>query len=70
MNNGNLKRNTVYIHRTKEHAKKAISFAEKSASGCGLGKQEALSLVLAVEEIFFYLCHNAGPGQNVEILST
>ncbi|MFA5183001.1 MAG: histidinol-phosphate transaminase [Syntrophales bacterium] len=70
MNNGKLKPNTVYIPRTKEHTKKAISFAEKSASGCGLGKQEVLSLVLAVEEIFFYLCHNAGPGQNVEILST
>jgi histidinol-phosphate aminotransferase len=69
MNNDNLKRNTISIPRTKEHAKKAMSFAEKSASECCLGKQEALSLVLAVEEIFLYLCHNAGPGQNVVIQS-
>lgn len=64
-----MKHNAMNIPRAKEYLKEAMSFAEESASGCGLGKQEVLSLVLAVEEIFLYLCHSAGPEQNMEILS-
>jgi histidinol-phosphate aminotransferase len=64
-----LKHTVISIARVKAHVNKAISFAEEAAASCGLGKQEALSMVLATEEIFLYLCHNAGSGQNVEILS-
>ena len=64
------KRSTVDILRTREHVGEAMSFAENAAAASGLGKEEALSLTLATEEIFLYLCHGVDPGQTVEILSS
>lgn len=46
-----------------------MSFAEDSATAWGLDKREALSLVLATEEIFLYICNSGKLGQDVEILS-
>lgn len=45
----------------------ATAFAEKSAIAFGLGEPEALSLTLAVEEIFMYLSLTAAPGGEVRI---
>jgi len=43
----------------------ATSFVEKAATAFGLGESEALSLTLATEEIFAYLCGAAAPGKEV-----
>ncbi|HOP48955.1 MAG TPA: hypothetical protein PK874_14980 [Desulfobacteraceae bacterium] len=45
----------------------AMAFVEKAAFGLKLGQAEALSLTLATEEIFSYLCRVAMPDQPVEI---
>lgn len=45
----------------------ATSFVENAAVGLGLGTAEALSLTLATEEIFSYLCQMASPDQGIEI---
>ncbi|MBW1910244.1 MAG: hypothetical protein JRJ11_11990 [Deltaproteobacteria bacterium] len=45
----------------------ATSFVENAAVGLGLGHAEALSLTLATEEIFSYLCQMALPDQAIEI---
>ena len=45
----------------------ATSFVENAAVGLGLGNAEALSLTLATEEIFSYLCQMASPDQSMEI---
>ncbi len=47
----------------------ATAFAEKSAIAFGLEEPEALSLTLAVEEIFVYLSRTACPGGEVRIYS-
>lgn len=47
----------------------ATAFAEKSAIAFGLEASEALSLTLAVEEIFVYLSRTASPGGQVVIHS-
>lgn len=59
--------NTIHIPRIREHVNAAVSFAEDSAAVYGLGKPETLSVALATEEIFLYLCHIADPGQAVDI---
>ncbi len=69
MNDGKLINNAASIPGVKENVGIAISFAENSATACGLGKQEALSLVLATEEIFLYVCNSGMSGQDVELLS-
>jgi len=43
------------------------SFVENGAIGLGLGRAEAMSLTLATEEIFSYLCQIASPDEMVEI---
>ena len=43
------------------------SFVENGAIGLGLGRAEAMSLTLATEEIFSYLCRIASPDEMVEI---
>ena len=43
----------------------ATSFVEKAAVAFGLAEPEALSLTLAAEEIFAYLCGAAAPGKEV-----
>ena len=43
------------------------SFVENGAIGLGLGRAEAMSLTLAAEEIFSYLCQIASPDEMVEI---
>ncbi len=43
----------------------ATSFVEKAAAAFGLAEPEALSLTLATEEIFAYLCGAAAPGKEV-----
>ena len=43
----------------------ATSFVEKAAVAFGLAEPEALSLTLAAEEIFAYLCSAAAPGKEV-----
>ncbi|MBI5569010.1 MAG: hypothetical protein HY914_03610 [Desulfomonile tiedjei] len=48
----------------------AMSFAETSAIALGLGELEALSLRLATEEIFSYLCRKAAPDRQVRIRLT
>lgn len=45
----------------------ATAFAEKSAIAFGLGESEALSLTLAVEEVFLYLARIAAPMGEVQI---
>ena len=45
----------------------ATSFVENAAVGLGLDHAEALSLTLATEEIFSYLCQMALPDQAIEI---
>ncbi len=42
-------------------------FVEKAALAFGLAQDGALALTLAAEEIFAYLCQEAGPGWPVEI---
>jgi len=59
----------IHIPRTQEYVNDAMSFAEGAAGSCCLGRQETLSVILATEEIFLYLCRNAGPRQTVEIVS-
>ncbi|MEW6187332.1 MAG: hypothetical protein AB1585_16485 [Thermodesulfobacteriota bacterium] len=44
----------------------ATGFAEKSALALGLGEEGALSLTLATEEIFLYLCQTI-PAQKIKI---
>ncbi len=70
MDDAKVNPNTVHIPRKKEHVNEAIAFAADSAASSGLGKQEIMSLTLAAEEIFLYLCHNASFGQMVEIQSS
>lgn len=70
MNDKKLQQSAISISRTTSHVDKAISFAEEAAVICGFGKQEVLDMVLAAEEIFIYLCHNVGSGENVEMIST
>jgi hypothetical protein len=43
------------------------SFVENGAIGLGLGRAEAMSLTLATEEIFSYLCQIASPDEMLEI---
>ncbi len=43
----------------------ATSFVEKSAAAFGLGESEALSLTLATEEIFAYICSVAAPQKEI-----
>jgi hypothetical protein len=43
------------------------SFVENGAVALGLGRAEAMSLTLATEEIFSYLCRIASPDEMVEI---
>ena len=43
------------------------SFVENGAIGLGMGRAEAMSLTLATEEIFSYLCQIATPEEMVEI---
>jgi len=43
------------------------SFVENGAIGLGLGRAESLSLTLAAEEIFSYLCQIASPDEMLEI---
>ena len=45
----------------------ATSFAEKSAAAFGLGESEALSLTLATEEIFAYICSVAAPRKEIRL---
>ncbi len=45
----------------------ATGFVEQSALAFGLGKKEALTLALATEEVFLYLCHISSPGTELEI---
>jgi anti-sigma regulatory factor (Ser/Thr protein kinase) len=45
----------------------ATGFVEKAALAFGLGQEEALSLALATEEIFVYLCDISAPGTEVDI---
>ena len=70
MNQSQVKRDAVSIARAKEHVQSAVSFAEESAALCGLREEEALSLTLATEEIFLYLCRNASADQRVELVRT
>lgn len=70
MQDDQAKPNAIYIPLSGDHVREATAFAQDSAAVCGLEKQEVLSVVLAAEEIFLYLCHNADSGQTVEITST
>lgn len=45
----------------------AVSFAEKGAQAFGMDQGDALSLTLAVEEIFAYLCRRAAPDREVRM---
>lgn len=45
----------------------ATGFVEKTALTFGLGKKEALTLALATEEVFLYLCHISNPETELEI---
>lgn len=45
----------------------ATSFVEKTCLALGLGAREALSLTLATEEIFAYLCRWVAPGKDLRI---
>ncbi len=69
LRNNKLERSSISIHPIKQNVGIAMSFAEDSATLCGLGKKEALSLVLATEEIFLYICNSGRLRQDVEILS-
>ena len=57
-----LRADTTFLHL-------AADFAERSAIAFGLEASEALSLTLAVEEIFVYLSRTAAPGGEVVIHS-
>lgn len=48
----------------------ATTFVEKAGTGLGLGRNEALALTLATEELFSYLCGLAAPDREVEIHCT
>ena len=52
---------SLKIFRDQRFVPLVTSFAEKSAVAFSLGREEALKLTLACEEIFVYLCH-AGKG--------
>jgi hypothetical protein len=47
----------------------ATAFAEESSRAFGLHETGALSLTLATEEIFSYLCHSMEPAQDIHIRS-
>jgi anti-sigma regulatory factor (Ser/Thr protein kinase) len=45
----------------------ATAFVEKAASALGLAQSDALSLTLATEEVFAYLCEVGAPGRQVRM---
>jgi hypothetical protein len=45
----------------------AVSFTEKAAQAFGMDRDDSLSLSLATEEIFAYLCHKAAPDREVRM---
>lgn len=47
----------------------AISFVEQSAIAFGLLQSDSLSLTLATEEVFVYLCRKAAPGKQIQLNS-
>ncbi|MBN1277577.1 MAG: hypothetical protein JXA35_08800 [Deltaproteobacteria bacterium] len=61
--------NSAYIRlfATAAFTPLAMAFVEKAAVGLKLGQTEAMSLTLATEEIFSYLCRIATSDQPVEI---
>lgn len=69
LQNNKLKKNSIHIYPVKQNVRMAMSFAEDSATAWGMEKREALSLVLATEKIFLYICNSGKLGQDVEILS-
>src|SRR4030067_3875092 len=46
-----------------------LGFVERTAGVFGLGKNEALQITLAAEELFTYLCNHICPGGRIEIES-
>lgn len=52
---------------SKDQLPGILSLVEKEAVNCGLDRREALSLTLAAEEVFAYLCEVSDAGQAVKI---
>ncbi|MBI5247947.1 MAG: hypothetical protein HY912_00500 [Desulfomonile tiedjei] len=59
----NVRANPMFLHLV-------TTFVEKSAIAFGLDEPEALSLTLATEEIFAYLCQSSSPDREVWLRCT
>lgn len=44
-----------------------LRFVEESVQSFGMGREEALKLCLAAEEVFLYLCRRVSPAQSLDI---
>lgn len=58
---------SIKIPRTKEHLHRVLSFVKNGATCCDLGDRGTLSMTLAAEEIFLYLCQSADQWQTIDI---
>ncbi|WP_328285872.1 histidinol-phosphate transaminase [Maridesulfovibrio frigidus] len=67
MNNSMSHPTLIRVPRAKEQLRRVLSFVENGATCCGLGARETLSMTLAAEEIFIYLCQNADHDQMIDI---
>ena len=67
MNNSMSHPTSIRIARTKEHFPSVRSFVEKATANCGFADRDTLSMTLAAEEIFVYLCQGTQNSQTIDI---
>lgn len=58
---------TLSIRADPAYLRLAVNFVENAALAFGLGKEEALALTLASEELFSYLCEVAAPEKEIHV---